>query len=86
MLLQHVADRGKHLARYCGWYSNRARGRRKGGMADAETPPLTEAVPERVDPEVSRAAQAAWTRLIKIVYEADPLACAHCGGEMSFRR
>jgi len=33
---------------------------------------------------VSRAAQAAWARLIKKVYNADPLVCPHCGSEMRF--
>ncbi len=84
MLLQHVPDRGEHLVRYYGWYSNRDRGTRKAEMTDAETPPLPEGTPEQVDPEASRAARTAWARLIKKVYEADPLVCPHCGGEMSF--
>ena len=28
--LTHVPDRGEHLVRYYGWYSNRSRGDRKG--------------------------------------------------------
>jgi len=28
LLLRHVPDRYEHLARYVGWYSNRARGER----------------------------------------------------------
>jgi len=59
MLLQHVPDRGEHLIRCYGWYSNRARGTRKAEMADAETPTaVIERIPEQVDPEVSRAARA----------------------------
>jgi len=81
MLLQHVPDRGEPLVRYYGGYSNRARGTRKAEMTDAEAAALPEAVPEQVDPEASR---AAWARLIKQVYEADPLVCPHCGGEMRF--
>jgi len=85
MLLQHVPDRGAHLVRYYGWYSNRARGARKAEVADTEpVASVIEGVPEQVDPEVSRAARAAWARLIKKVYEADPLICPHCGGEMRF--
>jgi len=37
--------------------------------ADAETPRLCQGVSEQVDPEASRAARAAWARLIKKVYE-----------------
>jgi len=85
MLLQHVPDKGEHLVRYYGWYSNRARGKRKAEMADAETPArVDDGTPEQVDPEASRAARAAWARLIKKVYESDPLVCPHCGGEMRF--
>jgi len=83
-LLQHVPDRGEHLVRYYGGDSNRARGRRKAEVADAETSPLPEGVPEQVDPEAASAARAAWARLIKQVYEAAPRVCPHCGGEMSF--
>jgi hypothetical protein len=76
MLLQHVPDRGEHLVRYYGWYSNRARGKRNAEMADPAMPaPLDKGIPEQVDPEASRAARAAWARLIKKVYEADPLVC-----------
>ncbi|SCZ68402.1 Putative transposase [Thiohalomonas denitrificans] len=28
LLLRHVPDKGEHLVRYYGWYSNRARGER----------------------------------------------------------
>ncbi len=37
-----------------------------------------------VDPEYLSAARSAWARLIKKVYEVDPLTCPHCGGEMRF--
>jgi len=56
MLLQHVPERGEHLVRYYGWYSNRARGRRKAEVADAETPAtVDDGIPEQVDPEASGA-------------------------------
>ncbi len=87
ILLQHVPDRGKHLVRYYGWYSNRTRGMRNAVLAESEPEtlaPVVEGTPEQVDPEVARAARAAWARLIKQVYEADPLICPHCGGEMRF--
>ena len=35
-----------------------------------------------MDPAFSRAARAAWARLIQKVYEIDPLLCPHCGAEM----
>ncbi len=93
LLLQHVPDRGEHLVRYYGWYSNRSRGDRiraewssrttnedetdaAGRLdSDPDNPP---------DSEYIKDARSAWARLIKKVYEVDPLICPHCGGEMRF--
>lgn len=37
LLLDHVPDRGEHLVRYYGWYSNRTRGeRRKAEATDSD--------------------------------------------------
>ncbi len=36
------------------------------------------------DSEYIKDARSAWARLIKKVYEVDPLKCPHCGGEMRF--
>ncbi len=87
LLLQHVPDRGEHLVRYYGWYSNRSRGDRKrscrttdeietdaAGGPDSDTP----------ESELTKAARSTWARLIKKVYEVDPLICPHCGGQMRF--
>jgi len=45
---------------------------------------LVDGVTEQVDPGIAFAARAAWARSTKKVYEADPLACSHCGGQMRF--
>lgn len=98
LLLQHVPDKGEHLVRYYGWYSNRSRGLRKQ-LAEHELSDLI--VNETpVDPDFTRAAKAAWARLIQKVYEVahrdvggrkrrelvfeDPMLCPHCGEEMRF--
>ena len=39
-------------------------------------------IEEPADPEFSRAAKAAWARLIQKVYEVDPMRCLRCGTEM----
>ena len=75
--LQHVPDRGEHLVRYYGWYSNRSRGDRKrscrttdeietdaAGGPDSDTP----------ESELTKAARSTWARLIKKVYEVQVLA------------
>ena len=37
-----------------------------------------------VDTELSRAARSHWTRLLRKVYEVEPLNCPRCGGAMRF--
>ncbi len=81
LLCRHIPDRYEHLVRYVGWYSNRARGERtKALKAQAPvTKPPTQ--PEGVSEFASRA-KAAWARLIRKVYEADPLKCPKCKAPM----
>jgi hypothetical protein len=81
LLLQHVPDQGEHLVRYYGWYSNRSRGVRNQ-LAKKSANPEVIVNEAPVDPAFSRAAKAAWARLIQKVYEVDPMLCPHCGAEM----
>ena len=83
LLIRHIPDKGEHLARYCGWYSNRCRGMRRLAGQEAEAEEAAIGIEEgEVDPDFRRSARAGWARLIRKVYEVDPLACPHCGGEM----
>jgi hypothetical protein len=82
-VIAHIPAPRSHLVRYIGHYSNVARGRRKKG----KEAPLTPAHPrEREDDGLSdvqrRARRRAWARLIRRVYEIDPLVCKNCGGSM----
>ena len=88
-LTQHIPEKGEHLVRYYGWYSHRRRGLRVNER-QAE-PSETAAVPidrsalaaEKADGGGPRAGSvSSWARLIKRVYEVDPLVCAKCGGQM----
>jgi len=81
LLLRHVPDRYEHLVRYVGWYSNRARGERAKTRNDREVPNRCAASAETVS-EFAQRAKAAWARLIRKVYEADPLECPKCKGPM----
>jgi hypothetical protein len=72
-----------HLVRYLGHYSNVSRGRRRKGKDEPLAPGRTR------DPEDDgltdaqrRARRREWARLIRRVYEVDPLECPKCGGEM----
>jgi hypothetical protein len=80
-LLRHVPDRYEHLVRYVGWYSNRACGQRAKAGNDRDAPNPCAASAETLS-EFAQRAKAAWARLIRKVYEADPLQCPKCKGPM----
>ena len=81
LLLRHVPDRYEHLVRYVGWYSNRARGERAKAQKGRDVPSTCASPIEPVSAFAARA-KAAWARLIRKVYEADPLECPKCHGPM----
>jgi len=77
-----VPDARRHLIRYYGAYSHRSRGARraredaqaagtgaKKPLADVEEPPPTRS-------------RASWARLIRRIYEVDPLLCPRCRGPL----
>jgi hypothetical protein len=77
-LTANIPNAGEHLVQYYGWYSNVSRGKRR--KTQEEDPSTIEECSE-----VSNfAAKRAWARLIKQVYEIDPLVCPRCGGGMRF--
>jgi ribosomal protein S27E len=82
---QHIPDKGEHLVRYYGWYSHRQRGIRKRTrqVGQVESDKLT-IDRSALDTQTSATggALSAWARLIKRVYEVDPLECPCCGGQM----
>ena len=82
---QHIPDKGEHLVRYYGWYSHRQRGIRKRTrqVGQVESDKLT-IHRSALDTQTSATggALSAWARLIKRVYEVDPLECPCCGGQM----
>jgi hypothetical protein len=80
---QHIPPKGAHLIRYYGWYSNKARGMRRGTRlrVAAEAAATASGEPAAPAPARSRASQT-WAMLIKRVYEIDPLSCPECGGQM----
>ena len=62
------------MVRYTGYYSNVCRGRRKKqGMTESDYV---------IEEEGYKGAIKSWTRLIKKIYEVDPLVCPKCGGDM----
>ena len=63
------------MVRYYGQYSSRARG------AERERPEREEPEAE-IQHQARQAAKAAWAKLIRKVYEVDPLLCPKCGMQM----
>ena len=84
-LCMHVPDSGQQLIRYYGAWSN---ARRRSARAAAPAPSPAAAAPamRRDDSdsaeEFAAARRRSWARLIKKVYEADPLVCPHCAGPL----
>jgi hypothetical protein len=77
-ITSHIPDPGRHCQRFYGAYSNR--GRIRLDPADGESAGF-QAEKQQDNADCSREARSTWARLIKKIFEADPLLCA-CGGRM----
>lgn len=75
-LIPHIPGTHEKTVLYYGWYSNRSRGERRKRAAGA---PLAPPALKETPPSPAR---RAWARLIRKVYEVDPLLCPACGGLM----
>ncbi len=80
-VLDHVPEPRQQQVRYWGWYSNAARGKRRRAALGPEGSQNVAASVDR-DPPSRRRRHLSWVRLIKKVYESDPLLCPYCGAEM----
>jgi hypothetical protein len=71
----HIPDKGQVTIRYYGLYANAHRGKiKKASLA---------AFPLRIVEDKLRCIPAkGWTKMIRKVYEVDPLICPQCGGTM----
>ena len=79
----HIPDRWEATTRYFGYYAARTRGARKGRAKKLASPDSTAVVmATTTDEPVSPVTSSSWARLIKRVYEVDPLICTACGGTM----
>ncbi|MFH1096679.1 MAG: transposase, partial [Candidatus Desantisbacteria bacterium] len=72
-----IPDKGAHMIRYYGYYSNKSRGMRKKSGKVEDTPLRIES--QQVS---SVECRLRWANLIKKIYEIDPLICPACGGQM----
>ena len=75
-MCSHVPSKGEQMVRYYGYYSNVSRGKRKKQNEDSLIPCILE--PD----ELSKGSRKNWARLIRKIYEVDPLVCQKCKGQM----
>ena len=75
-LTTQIPDPRRHLVRYYGRWSPRTRGRRQPHTAKPPRDPTATACP----PAPSR--KASWARMLRRVFEIDPLLCPRCGSPM----
>ncbi len=76
----HIPDAHEKTTLLYGWYSNRTRGYRKRHGLLGDVSPADAAADEGT--QAPLALRRSWARLIRRVYEVDPLVCARCGGTM----
>jgi len=81
-LTAFIPEKGLQLARYYGFYSNKARGQRRRQSAAAAIPAADSCSDAVQDDDFRRFCRRAWARLIRKVYLVDPLACPKCGGRL----
>jgi hypothetical protein len=84
-LCLHVPDSGHQLVRYYGAFSNARRVSPAAPPSASAPPAAAQAVPQEdsaCGEDFARGRRRSWARLIKKVYEADPLICARCAGPL----
>ena len=66
---QHIPEKGEHLIRYYGWYSNKSRGLRAKNENAAKT---EEIVIDDEQTPYRKQCRMPWAALIQRIYEIDP--------------
>ena len=74
-LTAFIPEKGLQLARYYGYYSNKARGKRREQNAATTIPGAASCPDADQNDDFRRFCRRAWARLIRKVYLADPLTC-----------
>jgi hypothetical protein len=81
-VIAFIPEPRRHTVFYFAWYSNVCRGRRRKGRAPRADTHTTNDELENLSPAERQARRRAWARLVKLVYEIDPLLCARCRSTM----
>ncbi len=80
-LTSHVPDKGMQLTHYFGAYANAHRGKEAKSGSTSHADALPGKAPTEPEEEWIISRRKTWARLLKHVYESDPLLC-NCGGTM----
>ncbi len=75
-----IPDARRHLIRYYGAYSHRSRGARRAREEAEATGTGKPPAPAGIDESPPHKGRASWARLLRRIYEADPLLCPRCRG------
>jgi len=76
----HIPDPGLHSQRYYGAYSNRARAHRHTEQDSTDS--TAEARPADQESDFTSEPRRTWARLLRKVFEVDPLLRPRCGGTL----
>lgn len=83
-VIAYIPEPRRQTVFYYAWYSNVSRGRRrKGRDPELETHVENDEI-DGLSSAERQARRRAWARLIRLVYETDPLDCPRCGSRMRF--
>jgi len=77
LLALQVPPRRTHMVRYFGYYSVRARAKRRAQNQGRPSPVPRESAPPHV-----KECRRRWAELLRLVFEVDPLRCPHCSAQM----
>jgi len=78
-VVAHIPDTHEKTRMMYGWYSAKTRSWRR---AQGLLPPVPKAAPAAESDRAPLSVRRSWARLVKKVYEADPLICNRCGATM----
>ena len=86
-LSAHIPNKFEQTIRYYGAYSARSRGKRLAVAAQAlpEGSPYSPLPASTVERPSKKTVSKSWARLIKKIYEVDPLICPRCGSTMTIK-
>ena len=78
-----IPDPRRHLIRYYGAYSHRHRGTRRAREEAAGGVPQAASASDGDAETPASPSRASWARLVRRIYEVDPLLCPRCSGPLS---